>query len=421
MRLSPLIAFFLLACWNGSEPAVYELVPVGPIVLGDSRQIYLTGAAQPQASERLRWESSDPNVAEVSRTGTVRGLKPGKVTVSVQDDYGKGSATVQVSTAGLRWSTPLPAARRTFLAVSESGWVFAKGVTDETCDWHCPGVVYALDTDGHRARSLPDVGTMIAGDKALWFERDGIIGRWEFLTGREHRLTSGDRLLGRFREGDLLIARGQTVLRIDEQGGEKGRWTLDTPVERALILDNNRFVVSAGDGVTVVSDHDRTHHGMDWPVLPWAATRDGAFVLSDRAGFGFWLVDGDSQRSLAGRYSVLVGPDRELVESEGLSASLSVPVETQEDGSGIFLKLNTYGGLGGDSYMDVVFRQGEDEHWRWGPSTCADHPFAVVVGLGYALLSDCDRLVRIDDQTIQPSGAWPQPGADGARTWRIQR
>ena len=66
------------------------------INVGDKTRIIATVKPDDATDKELIWETSDPSIATVDKNGVVRGLKPGKVTITVKTKDGKVKATCEV-------------------------------------------------------------------------------------------------------------------------------------------------------------------------------------------------------------------------------------------------------------------------------------------------------------------------------------
>ncbi|GIV14469.1 MAG: hypothetical protein KatS3mg021_2751 [Fimbriimonadales bacterium] len=87
----------------------------GPLNLAPGSQIQLSavglnaeGEYVPLSSNRLRWESSDPNVAQVDANGVVTILASAPCTITVYDEESQRSGTYTLMGEGGEQSTPLP-------------------------------------------------------------------------------------------------------------------------------------------------------------------------------------------------------------------------------------------------------------------------------------------------------------------------
>lgn len=418
--------FFLLVGWAcGSEPAprhfVYNLAPLGPLLLNDTRRPRFTGAHRPLDEQALSWMSTNPDIAAVDSQGRIQGRRPGIVTILAQDDAGQAQIRLQVSSAGLSWSLPLDLRPRAFLAAARDGWAYVKVVTSAVCDVACEGRLMIIDPDGHVARILDRVGRFLVAANELWFEHASEVRRIDLTVSDGFQSYAADALLGRFQNGDVLVTHGRDLLRLTKGGTIVINWHMDAPVKRAVILDDARMVVQAGSVMAWLNalGLEPIEHGSD--RLPWAADHAGQLIASDRYAYSFMLY-GDifGRQWLASSFSVLVGPGERIIQSEGLNAQMAVPVIAQEDGTNTYLELTTWGNHPDDWSIDLVSRRNDIRFWRAGPFKCADHPFAVAAQKGFLIVADCNRVLRISDRHMKPAGAWPQAGADGGRSWLVQ-
>ncbi len=423
---------FVLVCWvllsscardaGTADAPAYHLAPVGPMLIGDAATLRFDGKRTPSSRERFTWSSSDPSVLTVSAEGRVVAVSKGEAVVTADDGLGSGRLRISVADAGIGWATPLPLKARTWVAVSDDGWSFVRTVADADCGLHCTGDLLLVDPDGHLARSASGIGEMMVRGDELFFEAGEAVWAAHFASGRYRRVSGERHLLGLFKNGDLLTASDNRITRISGEGDRVGVWTFRDTVGRAVILSDDSFIVNAGRDIVGVYAGRQETMRMNRPLLPWGATEKGALLFSDPYEYGFWSYDSHGRSTLlATRFSVLVDTNDELVESHGLSASLAVPVSLQADGSSLFLDLHTEGQMGERHFMEVVLRGREGVRWRWGPSQCTDHPWAVAMGKGFAVLTDCNRIVRVSDPTLEPAGSWPQPGGDAQRSWRVQK
>ncbi len=398
----------------------YRLGVIDPLPIGDSRALTFVGAP-PASRSDVRWTSANPAVASVNAAGIVRALQAGATRITAHLPDGEASATIEVATAKLRWvqyATPRP---RRFVAASPGGWVFSVGVTAASCDPYCPGELAVYRPDGTLAAEHDEAASVTVGAEAGWFQRHGQIFRVAFADPVSAVPVAEGLLLARFSDGDLLAAVGNALFRLDANGSRELLGPVVGTIRRALILDGDAVAVSHGDAqLSLLAKGGVTGFRLAAPQILWGTDRLGRWLLTDGTQHSFTLFDGAESTLLPGFYSVLIGPDGRLVTSEGLSASISVPVATQRDAT-LFIALHTTGSAGETKYTDVVFRAGEIPYWRWGPSACTDHPFAVATGRGFAVLSDCNRIALIDDVRLAPAGAWPQPGGDAGRSWAAGR
>jgi hypothetical protein len=411
-------AHLLMAC---GEPAQkkdlrYHVLAASPMVRGDQRTLELV---EVDSASHMLWRSSNPDIVSTTLDGRIHALHPGSAVITGTDGIGRASINIEVSNAVVLWSTPLALQPRTLVAVDDSGWVFARTTGNTRCDWACPGEMFVLSASGEIVTSLKDVGRTVAGNGVVWFESMGEILRWNYATRATETTGFHGRLLGRFQNGDFLMGIETAAVRLTQDGVEINRWQFNEIVTRALILKDDEVIVSAGDEVWSGLKGATAKMSIDNKWVPWAADGQGQVILNDPSGYNFSSYRPlDGLRILHGVYSVLVSQEG-LVESHGLTAALSVPVDAEANNMRIDLEMRTFGNAGQYRTFDVV-KQGAETQWRWGPSACTDHPFSVAVREGYAIVSNCDRIVRINDSTLKPAGSWPQPGADAARSWRVQ-
>lgn len=411
---------FLLASACADEPPrrvrTFKAIPLSPLVQGDERAIEFADDAD--VADDLAWHSTNEKVASVTPNGRVRALAPG--TAVLQGDGRPGAAEVQVkvSPAKLAWSQHLALGRRTFLAIAPGGPLFAKTVADPACTPECRGGLWVRDAaTGKPLGQIPGVGRVVAAeDRAFLAKRDGL-DVYDYASGTTSSLGYRGDLLGRFADGSLLLGRAAGLARTDMLGNDLAFTALPAPPVQAVIVGDDVYAAAGGKLYQVTGG---TASAVDAGLTyPWAADYYGTLVLSDAAAYTFAVLRPVAgYRLLGGVYSVVIA-ENGLIESEGLSAWLSVPVAALAQGN-LYLELQTYGTQGQYRIFDVVFRDGDIYHWRWGPSQCSDHPFAVAVVPGSAYVSSCDRLARVDDPGLRTVGAWPQPAADAARSWRAQ-
>ena len=421
MRVRTLAAFAAVVMCACDAPAkapapTYKTVPISPLLQGEERLIEFEDAAQ--RPDNLVWHSTNENIAQVTPEGRVRGMAPGTVVVQGTSARGPLELHVKVSAARLAWTRLLPLGPRTFLSVSDQG-IFAKTVRDARCSVDCPGELHVLSPAGETVTTVAEIGSVIAGATVAWLESAGGILRYDYATAATQPVFTRGQLFAVYAGGDLLIGVGTRLVRATPQGavvwsrefsGEVQRAIISTDTE--IVMADRRLFLSRADGNQELE--------VDGPRSPWATDRSGAAILSDSVGYNFALyLPTSGYRLLLGVHSVLVG-DGGLLESEGLSASLNVPVAALADGGTVFIEMHSYGPAGHEHSFDIVRREGDLLQWRWGPSKCTDHPFATASGAGYTVIAGCDRIVRIDDRTLNVAGSWPQPGADAARSWRVQ-
>lgn len=419
-RLLPILgAFFILAACADEVPLRarrFKAVPLSPLVQGDERAIEF--ADDSDIADDLAWRSTNEAVASVTPTGRVTAHAPG--TAVLEGDGAPGAAQIQVKVAAakLGWQQQLRLGRRSFLTVAEAGPLFVKSVASPDCDAACWGDVLVLDAKtGRQVQTLPGVGRIIAAEDRAFLERDGALDVYDYATGATTSLGYRGDLLGRFGDGSLLLGQARRAVRTDMLGNVQKEWPFEAPPLHAVIVGNDFYTV-AGDKLFKTAGDAMAQVEAEL-TIPWAADYYGTLVLTDRVAYAFAALSPVAgYRLLPGVYSVIIGEDG-LVQSEGLTAYLSVPLASLAAGT-MYLELQTYGTQGQYHVFDVVYRDGADYHWRWGPSQCSDHPFGAAVVPGHAFLSSCDRVVRIDDTTLRPVGPWPQPGGNATRSWRAQ-
>jgi hypothetical protein len=408
----------LLGCGEpmGAPESTIRVLPMSPLVLGETRKVVFEDEAY--AEEQWRWRSADERVASVSWDGRIEGRLPGTTVVSGR--LGEKSVRIPVSVASAQraWSAPLPLQRKTFLTVASNGVVFAKTVADPGCDWLCFGEVFVLDAAGKPVADWKGIRRIAAGNDRAWLEGNGALLEFNYASALSTAAPMAGNLLGLFADGELLLSAGNDLVRYAPGGEEKARWNVGGNAQHAVIRGDDVFASGTGSLIHV-KDGSAAALIIDGPQTPWGADGSNGLLLTDLRTFAFALYRPFAElQILDSRYSVLVSK-RGLVESEGLSAVLSVPVASTSTGQ-LFVEMHTFGAGGVNRSFDVVFRSGSYLHWRWGPSVCTDHPFAVAVIPGAALVSSCDRIVRIDDKHIVLEGPWPQPGGDAGRSWRTQ-
>ena len=70
---------------SAASSAPEKIVVTGSHDLAKGLSIQLKATVQPaKASQKVKWESSDPSIAKVSKKGKVTGLKSGNVTITVR-------------------------------------------------------------------------------------------------------------------------------------------------------------------------------------------------------------------------------------------------------------------------------------------------------------------------------------------------
>lgn len=410
--------FILMACAGEvpPRPRQFSAIPLGPLVQGDERMIEF--ADDRDVADDLAWRSTNEAVASVTPTGRVFARAPGVAVLEGDGPPGASQIQLKVAAAKLGWSQNLRLGRRMFLSVADGGPVFVKSVANPGCDATCWGDVLVLDgATGEQRGRFSGVGRIVAAEDRAFLERQGTLDVYDYAAAVTTSLGYRGDLLGRFADGSLLLGQAARAVRTDMLGNELQAWPLEGPPVQAVIVGNDFYVLAAdrlwktaGDAISAL-DTEFT--------VPWAADYYGTLVLTDRVAYAFAALSPVAgYRLLQGAYSVLIGEEG-LMQSEGLTAWLSVPLASLAGGT-LFLEMQTYGAQGQFHIFDVVYRDGANHHWRWGPSQCSDHPFSAAVVPGHAYLSSCDRVVRIDDSTLRPAGPWPQPGADAARSWRVQ-
>jgi hypothetical protein len=385
-------------------------------VQGDERIIEFVDRAERPAD--LVWRSTNDSVVQVTPEGRVKGVAPGMAVVQGTSTQGPIELQVKVAAARLAWSRLLPLGSRTFLTAAAGQAVFAKSVNDRRCSWDCPGELFILTAAGEPVTTVVAVGRVSAGPREAWFESAGAVMRYDYAAAVTARTGLRGHLLARYADGDLLLGDGTRLVRAHPDATAVWAREFSGEVERAVIGDGHEWVL-ADRRLFLSRESGNEEIIVDGPRIPWAVDRSGAVILSDAAGYNFAVYRGaDGYRLLPGVYSVLVSPAG-LLQSEGLTASLHVPVAALDDGGAVYIEMQTFGPKGADHSFDTVRREGKLLQWRWGPSKCSDQAFSAVVLDGAALLAGCDRVVRIDDPTLAPAGSWPQPGADAGRSWRL--